>query len=545
MTEPIVRTDALGGSALARAAMDGRLPEWYPQRPSSVRAWKARGESVRTSMKNPAWLDALRPAFAAGGAAAARLERVANGRGVVVTTGQQPGLFGGPIYTWSKALSALALADELEATTGVPTAPIFWAATDDADFAEASWTAIAVVGGAERLSLAAAAPLGRPMSEMPLGDPAAALHALEGACGATVDERALAAVREAYQPRATVGGAYLQLLRALFEPLGIAVLDASHASVSAATRPLLIRALDRAGDIAGALRDRDAAIVTRGYALQVTEVEGLSLVFERAGVAGDKRRIPVPEASATAATAKGVLSPNVLLRPVIERALLPTVSYVAGPGEFAYFAQVTAVASALDLDPPMVVPRWSTTILEPHVVRLLSRLGIEESELADPHRVEGRLARAAVPAAMVSALTTFRAEIDGRSRAMTAASEDSAFPLPSEVVDGARKAIQHRVDRLERRIVAAAKRREAETMTQIGTARGALYPLGIRQERALNIIPILARHGRVVVDSMRDAARVHARSLVDSVATDTRPAERPSTSTRSVSHTSIDDRVDR
>ena len=108
MTDPIVRTDALGGSSLARAAMDGRVSDWYATRPASPGAWRLRAQSVRAGLKNPAWLDAVRPAITPSGAAAARLDRVANGRGVVVTTGQQPGLFGGPIYNWSKALSALA-----------------------------------------------------------------------------------------------------------------------------------------------------------------------------------------------------------------------------------------------------------------------------------------------------------------------------------------------------------------------------------------------------------------------------------------------------
>src|SRR5215207_1430448 len=202
MTEPIIRTEPLGGSALARAGMDGSLDAWYVPRPSSVAAWKGRAESVRGAA-HANWLSPLVPAFAATGAAAVRLERVAQGRGVVVTTGQQPGLFGGPIYTWSKALSALALADEIEATTGVPTAPVFWAANDDADFAEASWTAISTPGGAERLSIAAGAAVGRPMADMPLTDPTAALEALERACGAMVDERPLRAARGAYREGAT------------------------------------------------------------------------------------------------------------------------------------------------------------------------------------------------------------------------------------------------------------------------------------------------------------------------------------------------------
>jgi len=517
MTEPIVRTEPLGGSPLARAAMDGQLGDWYVPIPASVQTWKVRVEAVRASVSRD-WLEVLRPALAASGAAAKRLERVAAGRGIVVTTGQQPGLFGGPIYTWSKALSALTLADEIEAATGIPAAPVFWAANDDADFAEASWTAVALPGGAERLAITAPAPLGRPMAEMPLGDIGPALDALVRACGATLDARPIEIARNAYTPGATVGGAYLALLRELFEPFGIAVLDAAHPSTAESERPALLRALDRANVVADALHERDEAIKASGFTPQVSEVTGLSLVFERPRSGGDKRRVPLAEARAVAAerdaARSAVLSPNVLLRPVIERAILPTVAYVAGPGEVAYFAQVTAVASALELEAPMVVPRWSTTILEPHVVRILSRLGIDEAELAEPHRVEGRLARESLPPTLSRAMSDLHRELARQCREVSSALEGSDLPLPAGVIEGAQRSIQHRLARLERRIVAAAKRRETDTMTQIGTARGALFPLGTRQERALNILPFMARHGSMIVDRMIAAARTHARGLV-------------------------------
>ena len=536
MTEPIVRTEPLGGSPLARAAMDGQLGDWYVAIPGSVQTWKARVESVRASVSRD-WLDVLRPAFAASGAAAARLERVSGGRGIVVTTGQQPGLFGGPIYTWSKALSALALADEIEATTGIPAAPVFWAANDDADFAEASWTAVAIQGGAERLAITATAPLGRPMAEMPLGDVGPALDALVRACGATLDGRPIEIARNAYHAGATVGGAYLSLLRELFEPLGIAVLDAAHPSTADAERPSLLRALDRANVVADALHERDEAIKTAGFPPQVSEVAGLSLVFERPRSGGDKRRVPLAEARAVAAegdaSRSAVLSPNVLLRPVVERAILPTVAYVAGPGEIAYFAQVTAVASALELEAPMAVPRWSTTILEPHVVRILSRLGIDEAELAEPYRAEGRLARESIPPTLSRALADLRRELVRQCREVSSALEGSDLPLPSQVIEGAQRSVQHRLERLDRRIVAAAKRRETDTMTQIGTARGALFPLGTRQERALNILPFMARHGSMIEDRMIAGARTHARGLVSDRAA--RASQRAHAATRASS----------
>jgi bacillithiol biosynthesis cysteine-adding enzyme BshC len=518
MTEPVVRTEPIGGSPLARAAVDGGLTDWYAPRPTSAQGWIARVESIRAATAAETTLAALRPALAATGAAAARLDRVRTHGGVVVTTGQQPGLFGGPVYTWSKALSALALADEIEATTGVAAAPVFWAANDDADFAEACWTAVAVQGGAERLAVSAAAPIGRPMSEMPLGnDVAPAIEALVRACGATIDSGPLDAVRAAYRAGETVGGAYLVFLRRLFEPLGIAVLDASHASVAVAARPFLLRALERAQAVTAALRERDDAITGAGFTAQVTEVAGLSLVFERPAAGGEKRRVPLSEAAAVAAsgeTGRATLSPNVLLRPVIERAILPTVAYVAGPGEIAYFAQVGAVAGALDLEAPLAVPRWSTTIIEPHIARILARLQIDEAELADPHRAEGRVARESLPPAAARALNEFRAELGRLAGAVSDAVRSAPLPVPADAVDGAHRAMRYRLERLERRIVASVKRRDEETMTQIGTARGALFPLGTRQERALNIIPFIARHGPVVTERMLAAARDHARELV-------------------------------
>ncbi|MEO6447428.1 MAG: bacillithiol biosynthesis BshC, partial [Gemmatimonadaceae bacterium] len=149
---------------------------------------------------NPGWLSRLAPAFDARGAAATRLARTAAEGGVVITTGQQPGLFGGPMYTWCKALTALELADAVERATGVATTPVFWAATDDADFAEASDTWIATATGAQHLTLSREPTDGIPMAEVPLGETAAEFAALVSAAGSAVDPGVLDALRRAYRP---------------------------------------------------------------------------------------------------------------------------------------------------------------------------------------------------------------------------------------------------------------------------------------------------------------------------------------------------------
>lgn len=515
MTEPLVLTTPLGGAPLARAAMAGRAPEWYRARPHDAGAWRTYVAALRDEYRAKPWLEALLPAIAPSGAARARLERSAGGRGIVVTTGQQPGLFGGPLYTWNKALSALALANEIERLTAVPTAPVFWAATDDADFAEASVTYVAVPGGLETLTMPGPALEGRSMRDTPLGDVTDLWRTLERGSGAAVHRDALEITRNAYPPGATVGGAYVTLLRALLQPLGISVLDAGHPATRVAMRPLLKVALERCGSVEQQLAARERALRDAGFEPQVQSIAGLSLVFETRDEV--RERIPIASSRAVAASANADLGPNVLLRPIIERALLPTAAYVAGPGEIAYFAQVGAVAESLDRAPPLVLPRWSGMIIEPHVARILDRYALPPAALQDPHAAERDLVRKRLPDGVMDySLQRFREQVDAAAAELAWALRSAQdVVLPEAVLEGMRRSTGARVARLERRILAAAKRANATLMRDVATARAALYPLGAPQERKLNFIPLLARHGPVLLRSMLGAATAHASSMLD------------------------------
>jgi bacillithiol biosynthesis cysteine-adding enzyme BshC len=509
---PRVIAEPLGGAPLARAAAAGRLPEWYPRRPSSPDEWRDRAERVR-DITHGDWLAALAPAFAASGPAAARLERVAASGGVVVTTGQQPGLFGGPMYTLSKALGALELADAIEAATGVPTAPVFWAATDDADFAEASTVWVRLPEGAARLAQDQVPTEGVPLSDVPLEGIAGALEQLMRAAGSAANIEVLEAVRAAYAPGATMGGAYLSLMRRLLEPSGIGVVDACHPALLLRERDVVVEALRRADVVERALDERERALRGRGYEPQVATVRGLALPFMRVG--DRKVRVPSSEAAGVAVRAASErLSPNVLLRPVAESSVLPTVAYVAGPGELAYFAQVSAVAAALDRPAPLAVPRWSCTILEPHVESTLERLGVAWRELEAHHQVERRLARASLPLEVMAAIDEMRAAAQARGEDFKGALSRAGGVLDPRIVDGTVRAMTWRVDRLERRVVAAAKRREHRTMADVEAARGSLFPGGKRQERALNFIPFLATYGEALAERLRESARRHAAALL-------------------------------
>ena len=519
-TGVVVRTAPLGGSALSRAIQSGQVPaHWHLARPHDRAGWTTRAAQVRATHDGQ-WLEALRDAFGEGDSLALARRRAAAASGVVVTTGQQPGLFGGPAYTITKALSALALADALEAALGMPVAPIFWAATDDADWREAASTHVVGEHGLVSLSQDGPPTDGIAMRDVPLGDVHAQLAALRASCGSVVAPDVLDQLDAAYDRSCTVGDAYVQWLRLLLEPLGISVLDAAHPSTRRALDAGLRAALHAAPAIDARLRARTADIVAHGFTPQVELIDDLSLVF--ATTHGVRARVPLSDAAATATSQPvGTLGANVLLRPVLERQLLPTVAYVAGPGELAYFAQATAVAEALDVAVPLGVPRWAADWIEPQVARQLERLGVTEEELLDPHALETRIARGAMDRDVLDSIERLRVTLDAQVAALGHAVAQADALVPPPVVEGVARDLGYRVDRLERRLVAAVKRREQALARDVAVVRAARRPLGSAPERVLSLVPVLARHGLAVLTQFLDEAAHHARTLVHGTAHDT------------------------
>ncbi len=520
-----IRPVSLGGSRLSRAVQSGTAGrEWYAERPTSAAQWSAHARAVRESLRGTDWLTALAPAFAATGLAAERLAMAAAG-GVVVTTGQQPGLFGGPTYTWSKAMSALAFANELEQATGMPVAPVFWAATDDADWMEAAVTYVATAKGLLRATLSGPATEGVAMADVALGDLRQARGALAAGCGSAAHQSVLDTVDAAYVPHATIGAAYVQLLRAMLEPMGIAVLDAAHPAFRQHADSFLRQALRAAPAVQEALRIRVREIQAAGFAPQVEVVDGLSLVFHsRLESQGDevnrvRERVPVESAVGVAREAEaGSLGANVLLRPVMERALLPTVCYLAGPGEYAYFAQVSPVARALQLAEPVAAPRWACELVETDMLARLESLGLDDASLRDPHAAEQQVARGHLDESVSDTMERLRVTLDTQVRALRESLTGDGAPVAQEVVQGLARDLGHRLDRFERRLVAGVKRRETVALRDVAALRAALRPNGQSPERVLNIVPLLARYGPDLLTAMCTAAGPHARALVSGTA---------------------------
>ncbi len=440
---------------------------------------------------------------------------------LAVTTGQQPALFTGPLYTVHKALSAAALARTLTARWGRPVQALFWVAADDHDFAEANHAAWLRPDGAlhvETLPPREAEAALRPMAREPL--PAAVARSL-AALGADLapygdPAPALDWLGRHFRPGTTLGAASAGALAELLAPLGVLCVDGAHAALKRKGAPLVRAALERAGELEDLLVRRAAGLRAEGHDPGVLVGDGATLVMLDTEQGRDRlvrdgtgfrtrhgrRHYERAELLDLLEQEPGRFSGNVLLRPVLERAVLPTVAYVGGPGELRYLALAEVLYPALGVTAQLPVPRWSGQLVEPRVDRVLAKYGATVEELLAPDQaLEARVVRAHLPPEAPRALAALR-EALAREYGVLAQVAATVDPTLARPLGGLRGRAEAGLERADRKLLQHLKRRHAEDTAQIARARTALLPGGRPQERVLTVAPYLARYGHGVLPAL-------------------------------------------
>jgi bacillithiol synthase len=522
-----------GGDRLLRDYLAGSpaLGTFYAGHPGDSSAYARKATEVE------ARLDAVSRARVAAaieplGDAAPRLQRILAGTGFFVTTGQQPALFGGPLYTLYKTLAAIRLAGQLEQQLDRPVLALFWIGADDHDWDEANHAAVLDRQGHVRtLSVKAAAnspPL--PLSDRRWGadisrvveEFASLLPETEHAD--TIREH----IRAEYTPSATVAASFTATFRMLLRDQRIALVSSAHPALRRAAAPVLRLEAERATEHTALVGRQTDRLVAAGYTAQVAVAPAASnlmlldehgrdrLVRSRRG--WQTRRVGTSmtheELLRLIAEQPERFSPNVLLRPVVENAVFPTIAYVAGPGELRYYAQIGCLFTAHGILPPVIVPRPSATLIERKVQRALARLQLDPESLSRPlDELVTAQARAVMPEPVTAALRQLRETLGAGYAALVeaAARIDPSLEGP---LRSARNGSLRQAAGAETRILRALKRREAARLDQLHRVLASLRPAGAPQERVHNPLTFMATHGPALVPALADVLQPRADSVV-------------------------------
>lgn len=452
------------------------------------------------------------------------LARLSQAGALAVTTGQQPGLFTGPLYTIYKALSAASLARVCERQWQRPVIPVFWIAGDDHDFAEASQTSWITGDGSVRHASLPPRPSEAPLTPLYRELLGEGIEPILDAFAADLPpsefhQWVLEWLRRHYRPDATIAGSFAGSLADLLAPAGVVCLESTHPAVKRAASRYLVRALGLARELDEDLQQRWEELrlagvdpgVPVGDRATLVMIEGRlgrdRLLIEKGSFITRRSREPfsLEALQQVAAAEPDRLSPNVLLRPVIESALLPTVAYVAGPSELTYLALTHPVYERMRVPRQVVLPRWSGVLVEPKIDRVLQKFGIELVDLlAAGTGLESRLVRSQLPEEAARALRSLREDLNAGYDAL-ARSAASIDPTLTRAVEGTKNQALGALTDIEKKLIQHLKRRQEIELGQIAKARSLVLPDGQPQERVLTIAPWLARYGPGLITELAEA----------------------------------------
>ncbi len=441
---------------------------------------------------------------------------------VAVVTGQQVGLFTGPLYTLYKTLTTLRLAEQLHEETGRPVVPVFWLEGEDHDADEVARAHL--LRRNERVDLYYDGTVAGGVNPGPVGQIQFTdviedvLAAVDDVLPPTDFKPALMErVRAAYRPGTTLLDAFARLLRALLPEAGLVLIDPSDPRLKAQAAPLFRREIE--APTASARRVEAAAerLEAEGFHAQVPPQPSNLFLLDDAG------RLAL-DYEAGRFTARGTeqaydrealldlldeapecFSPNVVLRPLTQDLLLPTAAYVAGPGEVSYFGQYRDVYEWAELPMPIVYPRASLTLVEGKVQKVLDRFDLALPALeGDADRLFQQLVveeMEADPEALIKEATRPMHEALNALKPQVEAVDGSL----GGAVEAARAAVIQEMNALEGKVVRAEKRKQDEVRARLGKARVNLFPGETPQERILSPLYFLNKYSLNLPECLLEA----------------------------------------
>ncbi len=444
----------------------------------------------------------------------ANLQRFRRGA-LAAVTGQQVGLFGGPLFSIFKALTAVKLAEQATAS-GVDCVPVFWLATEDHDLAEVDHVALLSEHGlpepftVESHAFQSSAVADAPVGTVKFGPEIDAVVERAASLLGDSNSDVTTWLREAYRPGESLGSAFALLFARMFADWGVILLDPADKDFHDLAKPLFRAAIERADELDEALLARGKALESAGYHQQVKVTSATTLLFEvKNGARTVVRRsnngageFAVGEERSSAAAlldrieaAPERFNPNVLLRPVVQDYLLPTLVYAGGAAEVAYFAQVAVVYEKLLGRVTPILPRFSATFVEAKPGRILTRYQLSLPDLfLGPEKVREAIAARSLPPDLQTRFEEAYASVE-RSMAVL---RESIGKLDSTLVDTAnatRGSMWHQINRLHMRVTRAEQQRNEVITRHADALSNALFPHKALQEREVAGVSFVARYG--------------------------------------------------
>ena len=443
---------------------------------------------------------------------AALVEKISNPSSVAVVTGQQLGLFGGPLYTLFKSVTAIQLAARLEQLTGRPAVPVFWLEGEDHDFQEIASAGFLSGDEAKKVEYKPISPADGDFAKTAVGR-----HMLTPEIAAAVDDvenllqptdfrdELISLLHGAYASESSMLQAFVRVMDTIIGPGRILFLSPDDPGLKSLASPLFAKEIEDFST-SSSLLESVSADLEKDYHVQVrTSPTNLFLHTDAGRMAidvvnggfqtRDGQSISGDQLTQRLKDSPQDFSPNVVMRPLMQDTVLPTAAYVAGPGEIAYFAQFKKLYEWADIPMPIIYPRASATLLEKRVGKILERQDLVIPDFEEQlERLFGRVVLDRMEVDLGAEFESASASLHKAVNEIKPVIEKIDRSLV-KTADATRAAFMKEWSRLQNRVEKAEKQRHNVVKMQLNRALTILFPFGILQERVLSPLYFLNKYG--------------------------------------------------
>jgi bacillithiol synthase len=458
--------------------------------------------------------------FGANQATLERIKLLEKPESVAVVTGQQVGLFGGPLYTVYKTITAIQFARSLAEKHSIPTIPIFWMAADDDDFAEINH--IAILDKSNQVIKLEYTPLkavsNKSASGIVFDDKINELitQLESGVYDTEFKPQIFTALRECYQPGTSFSTAFGKLMMKLFGKYGLVLIDPTDARVRKLAGQIYKKDILEQAKSKEVIQSTTKSLCDKGYHQQVAiQDDKINLFIDYAGIrypirkegnrylfSGTNMRYTAGELVELIDQNPEQFSPNVLLRPIIEDTIIPALAYISGPNELAYYAQLKKAYEFYGVQMPMLIPRIGLTIVEKKIDEILAKYQISIPALfQNPEKAVSEALKQSLPKEIDAEIDKLKKLIENQYQQLNERVTQWDQSL-KETIATSRNAVLHQINSLEHKIELAHKKKNDVVRDQLNKLVNNLMPNRNLQERTLNIIPYLVKYDFKFIDNL-------------------------------------------
>lgn len=503
----------------------GKISSYFNTHPFDDEAIRKKSESFSFASNRKTIVSLLtkfHKEFEAQDAVYDQINRLADPKALTVVTGQQLTIYGGPLFTVYKTLTAIIYAKKWSVALNRPLIPVFWLADEDHDYEEVVSLSLPQNGTTSSIKYNQSFPehFTPPVGDIKFTEEILSFKSqLKERLGETdFHDDLWSDIHQAYGKNKSFKVAFGNWLLHLFGDQGLILAGSQEKSIKRFSSNIIKQSISKSVQINKALDETTYQLISDEYHGQV-QIQSSNLFY----LDDDKNRIKINVSNDKWSTAEKEwtcaeliseidespehFSPNVFLRPILQDHLLPTLAYVGGPGEIAYFAQMKSLYEVFGMEMPVILPRFSMTLIESSVERVLEKLPFSFAEYHNRiEDLEKSYVKKTEEVDIEKLFGIWKSQMEDLNKVKKDEIQEIDPSLGGSV--GKAKAVYFsELDKLKGKVYKSVKQQEKIQLDRIAKIKNNLFPNNNLQEREIAFIYFMNKYGPDIWDRLEEVIK--------------------------------------